>query len=65
MMNFQRFISNSKSEDAKRKAAEGFAERQAEREKRFKAESDAREPSAEWYGRMYGVRRTKHQGGAE
>lgn len=64
-MNFQKFISTAKSDDAKKKAFEGFAERQAERERRFKAQSDALEPSAEWYDRMYGVRRAKHQGGAE
>lgn len=65
MMDFEKLIKNTKSDKARKKAAEGFAERQAGRESRFVAQADALEPSAEWYDRMYGARRTKRQGGSE
>jgi len=38
---------------AAEKAAAGFHERQAERERRFIAEEKSREPSAAWYNRSY------------
>lgn len=60
MMSFKVLRILRESKEQKLKAAEGFAERLAEYEKRFKAESDALEPRAEWYDRMYGVRRADH-----
>ena len=62
-MSFKDLIGLTETDEQKRKAAEGFAERLAECEKQFKAESDALEPSAEWYDRMYGVKRIKREGG--
>lgn len=62
-MSFKALRALRESKEQQLKAAEGFAERQAEREKRFKAESEALEPSAEWYDRMYGVKRAKRQEG--
>lgn len=52
-MDFKKLIENTKCPEKKRKAAEGFAERQAEREKRFVVQSKALTPSAAWYNRSY------------
>jgi hypothetical protein len=58
-MSFKDLIGLTETDEQRRKAAEGFAERQAAREKKFRAEAEALEPSAEWYDRMYGKRAAK------
>ena len=52
-MSFKELRKLIESEEARKKAAEGFEERQREREKRFAEEAKRLEPSAAWYERSY------------
>lgn len=54
-MNFKALAKMMESPEQRAKAAEGFAERQKEREKQFIKDGKKWEPSAKWYERSYDI----------
>lgn len=54
-MCFDNFLQAAKDPELRKKAMLGFAERQAEREKRFEEEARKRAPSDAFYQRRYTI----------
>lgn len=54
-MNFDKFLKAVASDEAKKKAMEGFHERQVERERQFQERAKLLEPKPGWENRRYTI----------
>lgn len=54
-MCFDKFLRVASNPELRKKAMQGFAERQAERERRFEEEARKRAPTEAFYNRQYTI----------